>query len=132
MLPKSTPMVLVLPRRLVLALGLVALVLVVWRIQQPPVLLVQRLDSPDGERRAYLQRTKYTRDHLRVRVAGGGPSFVAYMSPAYDHDFRVDLGERLRWSEDGSQLTLRIGGRDVWRYDRATGRGNDLDPADAW
>ncbi|HMP74695.1 MAG TPA: hypothetical protein PKE12_00220 [Kiritimatiellia bacterium] len=131
-MPKAPPIVIVLPRRLLMALGLLALVLVVWRIQQPPVVLVQRLDSPDGERRAFLQRTKYVRDHLRVRVSGGGPSFIAYLSPPYDHDFRVDLGERLRWNEDGTQLILRINGRDVWRYDRATGRGRDLDPDDAW
>lgn len=130
--PDAKPFVLVLPRRVVWAIGLLALVLVVWRIQQPPVVLLQRLDSPDGKRKAYLQRTKHVRDHLQVRLSGAGPSFVPYLSPPFSHDFRNDLGERLHWSEDGHRLTLLMAGREVWRYDVQTGQGTDLDPSDVW
>lgn len=129
---KALPYVLVIPRRVVWALGVLALIVVVWRIQQSPVVLIQRLDSPDGKRHAFLQRTKYVKDHFRVRLSGGGPSFIAYVSPPFDHDFRMDLGERLRWSEDGSTVFLRVEGHDVWQYDVRTGQGTNLDPNDAW
>lgn len=135
MKPSHNPeksIVLVIPRRLAWAIGMIALLAVVWRIQQAPVVLVQRLDSPDGKRRAYLQRTRYVRDHLRIRLSGAGPSFVPYLSPPYTHDFRVDLGERLQWSPDARRLSLLMAGREVWRYDLSTGRGVDLDPTDAW
>jgi len=129
---KPAPLVLVVPRRLVWALGLLALVVVVWRIQQPPVVVVQRLDAPDGKKRAVLQRTKHVRDHFQIRVSGAGPSYIPYISPPFDHDFRVDLGERLRWSEDSSNVFLRINGKDVWRYTLSSGQSQDLDPTDAW
>lgn len=119
-------------RRLWWGLGFAAAVFVAWRIWQPPVVLLQRLDSPDGQVRAFLQRTKYVRDHYRVRISGAGPSYIAYLSPAFTNDFRVDRGERLRWTPDGAALILRIDGRDVWRWDRATARGTDLDPGDEW
>lgn len=123
---------LIVPRRLVWVLGVLALILVVWRIQSAPVITIQRLDSPDGKNRAYLQRTKYVRDHFRVRIKAGGPSFVAYISPPFDRDYRVDLGERLRWSGDGKQVRLQIRDRDVWQYDIGAGQGRDLDPTDDW
>ncbi len=129
---RAGPILLAVPRRAAAALGLIALVAVVWRIQQPPVVLLQRLDSPDGNYRAYLQRTKHTRDHLQIRISGAGPSFVPYLSPPFRHDFRVDLGERLRWSGDGRRLTLLMAGREAWRYDVPAGQGTDLDPSDAW
>lgn len=122
----------VVPRRLAWGLGFLLLLLVVWRIQQPPVVLLQRLDSPDQRYRAFLQRTKHTRDHLQVRLSGLGPSFIAYVSPPYRHDFRVDLGERLSWSPSGEELTLQIEGKPVWRYHVGERRGIDLDRNDAW
>lgn len=123
---------LVIPRRVVWVLGFLALVAAVWRIQQPPVVTLQRLDSPDGTYRAFLQRTKYVNDHFRVRLEGLGPSFVAYTSPPFESNPRVDLGERLRWSEDGATVFLRIEGTNIWQYDARAGRGRDLNPDDAW
>lgn len=123
---------LVVPRRVVWILGLLALVLVVWRIQSPPVITIQRLDSPDGKNRALLQRTKYVKDHFRIRIKTDGPSRVAYISPPFDRDYRVDIGERLRWSDDGKILSFRIQNRDVWQYDTRAGRGRDLNPSDEW
>ncbi len=120
------------PRRWWWVLGFMGAAFVAWRIWQPPVVTVQRIDSPDGHVRAYLQRTKYVKDHYRVRISGVGPSYIAYHSPPFEHDYRVDRGERLRWTPDGSNLILRIDGRDIWRWDRAAARAVDLDPADAW
>ena len=120
------------PRWLVLALAALALLLVSLRILQAPVHTLQRLDSPDGRRVALLQRTSYVRDHLRVRVRDGGWWFVPYYSPPFTNNFRVDLGERLAWSEEGRRLDLRIGGRIVWSYDFTADRASNPDPNDAW
>lgn len=120
------------PRWLALALAAAALLVIVLRIYQAPVWTLQRLDSPDGRRSAVLQRTAYVRDHLRVRIKDEGWWFVAYYSPPFTNNFRVDLGERLAWSPDGQQLDLRIQGRTVWSYDFASLRGRDADPNDAW
>jgi hypothetical protein len=120
------------PRWLVLALAALALLLVSLRILQAPVHTLQRLDSPDGRRVALLQRTSYVRDHLRVRVRDGGWWFVPYYSPPFTNNFRVDLGERLAWSEEGRRLDLRIGGCMVWSYDFTADRAINVDPDDAW
>ncbi|MCS6770863.1 MAG: hypothetical protein NZ740_02415 [Kiritimatiellae bacterium] len=113
-------------------LGFAALVWMAWQIGKPPVVLHQRIDSPDGELRAFLERTREVHDHFRVRISGRGLTLVAYYSPPFTNDFRLDLGERLRWSADGARLFLQIGGRDVWRWDRGTRRGADLNPGDYW
>ena len=57
---------------------------------------------------------------------------MPYISPPVDHDFRVDLGERLRWSDDSSNVYFRINGKDAWRYTISSGQSLDLDPTDAW
>lgn len=119
-------------RRIAGAAAFVVLAIIAWQIARTPVVLHQRLDSPDGKIRAFLERTREVHAHFRVRISGEGPSFIAYYSPPFTNDYRVDLGERLRWAPDGSELILQIEGRDVWRWDRATRRGADLDPADYW
>lgn len=128
-LPRATVAV---PRWLVVAVVALALAFLGLRILQSPVHTLQRLDSPDGRRIALLQRTAYIRDHLRVRVKDEGLWFVAYYSPPFTNNFRVDLGERVAWNADGTRLDLHIGGRTVWSYDFTADRAVDPDPADAW
>ena len=100
------------------------------RILRDPTWTVQRLASPDGRRTALLQRTTYVKDHFRVRVKDGRLWFTPYYSPPFTNDFRVDLGERLRWSEDGQHLFLRVRGREIWTYDFTRDEArNLLDPA---
>lgn len=120
------------PRWVLIAVAVLALLFIARRILQAPVHNLQRLDSPDGRRVALLQRTAYIRDHLRVRVKDEGWWFVPYYSPPFTNNFRVDLGERLAWSEDGNRLDLLIGGRPVWSYDFPAERATDHNPADAW
>ncbi|MCZ7590825.1 MAG: hypothetical protein M5U15_01145 [Kiritimatiellae bacterium] len=128
----APPGALIISRRLSWIIGLFILILVVWRIQSPPVITIQRLDSPDGENSAFLQRTKYLKDHFRVRIKTTGPSFVAYISPPFDRDYRTDLGERLSWSEDGKIVRLQIQDRAVWEYDTSAEQGRDVDLTDGW
>ena len=106
----------------------VALAFIAHRMLREPTWTVQRLESPDGRRTALLQRTTYVKDHLRVRVKDGRWWFVPYYSPAFTNNFREDMGERLRWSEDSNRLVLRLRGEDVWMYDFRQGKGRSLHP----
>lgn len=117
------------PRWLAYAIGLLVLGFLATRLLRDPVWTVQRLESPDGRRTAVLQRTTYVKDHFRVRVKDGRLWFIPYYSPPFTNDYRVDLGERLRWSEDSNQLYLRLRGRDVWSYDFTTAKGRNLSEA---
>jgi hypothetical protein len=104
-----------------LVLGAV-LVGVALRILVPPSWLVQRLDSPDGKRAAQLLRTQYLRQSLVVHVKEGALWHTAFYSPPITNDYRVDLGERLVWSEDSNRLFLLLGGRRIWGHDFSLGR----------
>ena len=106
------------PRWLVAAGGALALFWVGLSILKPPAWVVQRLDSPDGRHAARLLRTRYVAtENLVVRIKDGWVWRTVYFSPTLEADYRVDLGERLFWSEDSRRLSLRMGGRVVWSYD---------------
>ena len=108
----------------------VALAFIAHRMLREPTWTVQRLESPDGRRTALLQRTTYVKDHFRVRVKDGRLWFTPYYSAPFTNDYRVDLGERMRWSEDGNHLFLRVRGREVWTYDFTRDESRNLiDPA---
>ena len=116
------------PRWVLQVAGALALAFIAQRILHEPVWTVQRLESPDGRRTAVLQRTTYVKDHFRIRVKDGRLWFVPYYSAPFTNDFRVDQGERLRWSEDSEQLYFRLGGQEVWTYDFREGKGRNLNP----
>jgi len=105
------------PRWLVYAVVVILFLLVGLRILIPPAWTVQRLDSPDGERSAKLLRTKYLSESFVVHVRDGMLWRTAYYSPPITNDYRVDLGERLSWSEDSGRIYLQIEGTRVWGYD---------------
>ena len=127
--PRPRPLTLVVPRWVAYAAGLLVLAYLGARIMRDPVWTVQRLASPDGQRTAVLQRTTYVKDHFRVRVKDGRLWFTPYYSPPFTNDFRVDLGERLRWSEDSNQLYFRLRGQEVWVYDFREEQGRNLIPS---
>lgn len=114
------------PRRILYLAGALALGYLALRILRDPEWTVQRLESPDGRRTAVLQRTTYVKDHFRIRVKDGRLWFTPYYSPPFTNDFRVDLGERLRWSEDSNQLYFRLRGREVWMYDFTRNQSRSL------
>ncbi len=116
------------PRWLLTTLLALALLFVAFRILVPPSDLLQRLDSPDGERAARLLRVSYLKSSFAVQLKDGPLWHTAYYSPPLTNDYRVDLGERLAWSADGHVLLFRYGGRWVWGRD--TARGRDLTPAE--
>lgn len=89
----------------------------VWRLLVPPTWIVKRLDSPDGRRSALLTRRQYLRQNFVVLVKDGGLWHTAYYSPPLTNDFRVDLEERLVWSEDSRRLCLFLRNRAVWGLD---------------
>ena len=117
-------------RRVLYGLAALALAVLALRILRDPVWMVQRLESPDGRRTAVLQRTTYVKDHFRIRIKDGRLWFTPYYSPPFTNDFRVDLGERLRWSEDSNQLFFRLRGQEVWMYDFKRGQAVSLDGAE--
>lgn len=117
------------PRWMVLGVGALALAFLAHRILHEPAWTVQRLASPDGRRTALLQRTTYIKDHFRIRVKDGRLWFTPYYSAPFTNDFRVDLGERLRWSEDSHQLYFRLRGQEVWVYDFRKEQGRNLIPS---
>ncbi len=99
---------------------LALIILVFWfaaRIFVPPMWVVQQLDAPDGTRSARLLRSVYIRHHFVVKLKDGWTWQTAFYSPPLTNDFSVDLGERLRWTEDSSQVWLRMEGQPVWGYD---------------
>lgn len=105
------------------------------RIFVPPMWVVQQLDSPDGNRSARLLRSVYIRHHFVVKLKDGWIWRTAYYSPPLSDDLRVDLGERLQWSDDANRVWLRVDGEPVWGYDFIRGRSlrsadlNELPPA---
>jgi len=93
---------------------------VLWfgsRIWVEPAWIVQQLDSPDGEKSARLKRSVYVRHHFVVEIKDGWTWQTAYYSPPLPDDLRMDLGERLRWSDDAKQVYLTFKGEPVWGYD---------------
>ncbi|MBU1694257.1 MAG: hypothetical protein KJ726_09085 [Verrucomicrobia bacterium] len=106
------------PRWIVLLLASAALLYLGLRIVAPPAWIVQRLDSPDGRRSARLLRTRYSaRESLVVKAKEGWTWRTLFYSAPLTNDYRVDLGERLSWSEDSRCLFLKLEGRPVWGYD---------------
>jgi len=105
------------PRWALIALGLLALVFLGFRIFLPPATTVQRLDSPDGERSARLTRTSYTKDHFVVYGKDGWRWKTLYYGPPITNDFTVDLGERVWWSPDSRYLAMRLQTNWIWGYD---------------
>lgn len=106
-------------------------VLLAWfglRILIPPSWIVQRLDAPVGDRSAQLMRNRYLRENFSVHVKEGWFWQILFYSDPITNDYRVDLGERLIWSENGERLYLEVGARLIWGYD--FGRGTALSPAE--
>lgn len=104
------------PRWLVIVLVLGAAFWFGTRILLPPSWLVQQLDAPDGSRSARLYRSVYMQHHFRVKIRDGWFWKTAHFSPPLPDDLRVDLGERLRWSEDSRQVWLLVEGGPVWGF----------------
>lgn len=106
------------PRWIVALVGVVVVMYVALHILVPPAWMIQRLDSPDGTRSARLLRTRYAaKESLVVKARDGWGLRTLFYSPPLTNDFRVDLGERLYWSEDSRRLFLRLEGRSAWGYD---------------
>jgi hypothetical protein len=116
------------PRRLLVAVVGAALLWGTFRMMTPSSSLLQQLDSPDGRRSARLFRTRDVRVYLTVRVRNGGLWQTAYMTPPLTNDLRMDLGERLFWSEDSARVSLRMNGAPVWHYDFEPGRESAAPP----
>ncbi len=94
--------------------------LAIWfgaRIFLPPNWLVQQLDAPDGERSARLLRSVHMDHHFVVKLKDGWMWQTAYYSQPVTNDLRVDLGERLRWSDDSQRVRLFMEGEPVWGFD---------------
>lgn len=114
------------PRWIVALAAVVVAMYVALRILVPPSWMIQRLDSPDGSRSARLLRTRYvSRENLVVQARDRWGLRTLFYSPSLTNDFRVDLGERLYWSEDSRRLFLRVEGRPVWGYDFEVRRALD-------
>ncbi len=105
------------PRWVITIIVLAALLWFAARIFVPPMWTVQRLDAPNGERSARLMRSVYIRHHFVVQLREGLLWQTAHYSPPITNDFRVDLGERLRWSDDSTRVWLMMEGAPVWGYD---------------
>lgn len=105
------------PRWIITILVLGVLLWFAARIFVPPMWTVQRLDSPDGERSARLMRSVYIRHHFVVQLREGLFWQTAHYSQPIPDDFRVDLGERLRWSSDSQRIWLVMDGEPRWGFD---------------
>lgn len=105
------------PRWLVVTLLVVLALWFAARIFVPPRWVVQQLDAPDGTRSARLLRSVYLQHHFIVQLQEGWFWQTAYYSDRLPADFRVDLGERLRWSEDSQRVWLTLQGEPVWGFD---------------
>ena len=116
------------PRWVVVSVVALALLWVGLKILVPPRWMVQRLDSPDGKRSAMLMRSQYLKQNFEVHVKDGGLWRTAYYSDPIPSDHRMDLGERLVWSDDSSRLYFRLQGRLIWGYDFPQAR--NLAPAE--
>ena len=110
------------PRWVVIGVVAAGLLWVGLKIMVPPRWTVQRLDSPNGERAATLMRSQYLKQNFEIHVRDGGLWRTAYYSDPIPSDYRLDLGERLAWSEDSDRLYFRLQGRVVWGYDFARAR----------
>jgi hypothetical protein len=110
------------PRWVLVSLAFLAMLWLAARIFMPPMWVVQRLDAPDGARSARLMRSVHTRHHFVVQLKDGLRWQTAYYSAPLDEDFRIDLGERLRWSEDGQRVYFTLQAEPVWAYDFERGR----------
>lgn len=114
------------PRWIVALVGVVVVMVAALRILVPPAWMIQRLDSPDGSRTARLLRTRYVnRESLVVKARDRWGLRTLFYSPPLTNDFRVDLGERLSWSDDSRRLFLKMEGRPVWGYDFEARRALD-------
>lgn len=124
------------PRWIAVLVPVLFVVLVGFRILVPPSFIVQRIDAPDGGRSARLERSRYADDHFIVYVRDQGWRWrTRYYSAALPEDFRIDLGERLAWSPDGSQLAFRMQGACIWGYDFEQDRpltADERSAAGAW
>jgi hypothetical protein len=116
------------PRWILVTAAALGLLWVAVSILTPPTWVVQRLDSPDGERSARLLRTHYSRHHFVVQLKDGLFWQTAHYSRAYAYDYSRDLHERLFWSEDSDRVFLTVDGRVVWGYDWV--RGVRIPPGD--
>ncbi len=110
------------PRWIIVLLAFLAVTWVGYRMMSGPTWLVQRLDAPDGERSARLLRMEYIRHHFRIQAREGLFWQTLFVSEPFEADYRVDLEERLRWSDDSNRLYLHIQDEPVWVYDFETGR----------
>ena len=105
------------PRWLVVLVSALVLLWLGLRILIPPSWIVQQLDSPDGKRSARLMRSRYVKDSFVIRVRDGKLWRTAFYSLPLDTDLRVDLGERILWTNESSRLLFRIQDSIVWGYD---------------
>lgn len=113
------------PRWLITGILFAPLVLITLRILRPPNWTVQRLDSPDGRYAAMLVRHRYLQDAFSVRVKEGWAWRTCFYSEPVSDDYRVDLQERLVWTEDSRRLLFLLEGVPVWAYDFHAGRQVD-------
>lgn len=105
------------PRWLVVLLTVIGALWFASRIFLSPAWLVQQLDAPDSSRSARLYRSVYMQHHFQVKVREGWLWQTAHYSQPLTDDLRVDLRERLRWSDDSQQVWLFVEGRPVWGFD---------------
>jgi type IV secretory pathway VirB3-like protein len=105
------------PRWVLTTLVLIVALWFAARIFLPPMWLVQQLDAPDGTRSARLYRSAYMKHHFVVKVRTGWFWQTAFYSQPLPDDLRLDLGERLRWSEDSRRVWLYMESAPVWGYD---------------
>ena len=102
-------------------MGFVALLLAVsfigFSMLKQPTWLVKRLDSPDGKTSAVLKRTQYVDYQWRIDLKKGKGTRHLWTSPEFKMDWKVDQGEKLRWSEDSRYLFFFLEGKPVFAYD---------------
>jgi hypothetical protein len=85
-----------------------------WGMMREPEWVVQRLEAPDGAHSALLKRVMYVSQYLQVELLEGFGSDRVYRSGELPTDYKVDLRERLLWSQDSKRLYLSVQGRLVW------------------
>ena len=108
------------PRWLVITSGLLAAAFLAWTFLRQPTQLIQRLDSPDGEIIAVLKRTKYLESYFIIEAREGLGWSRLWTSGAFELDHRLDMGERMAWSEDSQKLYFKLKDKAVWAYDFAS------------
>ena len=105
------------PRSVLLLLLGVLVALVFYKIYAPPKWLIQRLDSPDGKKKALLKRVAYDHLNYSVHLKDGWRWNTIFLSPSFTNDYRIDLQERIRWSPDSRYLFFDIQNKPIWGYD---------------